>query len=912
MTQKNFRVRKGLTIAGETTGSTSLAAANTGTDQSYTLPTALPAVNGYVLASQTDGTMSWVANPDVNTTYDFNATAATGGANLNLVGSDSTTDTVKLTNGGHITATYTSGTEVTLGSDATSANTASAIVSRDSSGNFSAGAITLANGAVLKDTSGEAVAYGQGAGTTSQGDGALAFGYNAGNSSQGQYAVASGYAAGTTSQGQYSVAVGNQAGNGSQGTSAVAVGAQAGESGQGNYAVAVGAGAGVLNQGEASIAIGYFAGNGTTNAQPARTIILNATGAELDGVASQPDRLYIAPIRNATSSSGVLQYDATTKEVTYNTLPAATTYDFNASSTTGGANLNLAGSDATTDTVKLTNGNHITATYTSATEVTLGSDATDANTVSTIVARDGSGNFSAGTISMTKGLVGSTANFTDWPNAQMVVSQANGGDTHTYNIGLVGEAVATSADANRWGVGVYGNGFTNGGVRSAGVLGDGSVTNTADTGSAIGVRGYATDTHAGGLNIGLFGEASGGLSNYGLYTNGGDWAATGAVSIVTLGSNGSITLAPNGTGSVVNTFSNGGNLSSNRNIITGAIRNSTTASIGDIWAVNSTGPVQPFRGVSVDNSADTTKNAGYVARNYNNTAANRSRLIFERARFTGTVATPAALQSGDFMGEVCATGYTSTGWLNDNVAAVTPAFFGFQASENWVSNTNIGTQFGLSLAPTGTGIPAITAGTQLVQVLALTPQASNLRSDSWSFQVGKEANLSSSPNSFTATGSSISGTTLTIGTVTAGSVQVGQFIQTATFSILPGTYIVSGSGSTWTVSQSQTVASSTIVGTGGQMFLNKTGDLDIIGDLRVVGNDIKNSAGTTAITMSASNVAFAQPVKFPVYTAAALTAITGAVGWQASVSNSPTVGGRMAFWDTTNARWSYISDNSAV
>ena len=73
------------------------------------------------------------------TTYDFNASSSTGGANLNLVGSDSTTDTVKLTDGGHITATYTSATAITLGSDATSANTANAIVSRDASGNFVAG-----------------------------------------------------------------------------------------------------------------------------------------------------------------------------------------------------------------------------------------------------------------------------------------------------------------------------------------------------------------------------------------------------------------------------------------------------------------------------------------------------------------------------------------------------------------------------------------------------------------------------------------------------------------------------------------------------------------------------------------------------------------------------------------------------
>jgi hypothetical protein len=122
-----------------------------------------------------------------------------------------------------------------------------------------------------------------------------------------------------------------------------------------------------------------------------------------------------------------------------------------------------------------------------------------------------------GTTATSLVLVGSTANFTDWPNAKLVASQANSGDTHTYNIGLAGEAVASSSDTTIWGVGVYGKGSTNSATRSAGIVGDGGVTNTNDGGSAIGVRGYATETHAGGFNIGLYGEASGsGTGNYAL------------------------------------------------------------------------------------------------------------------------------------------------------------------------------------------------------------------------------------------------------------------------------------------------------------------------------------------------------------------------------------------------------------
>lgn len=66
------------------------------------------------------------------------------------------------------------------------------------------------------------------------------------------------------------------------------------------------------------------------------------------------------------------------------------------------------------------------------------------------------------------------------------------------------------------------------------------------------------------------------------------------------------------------------------------------------------------------------------------------------------------------------------------------------------------------------------------------------------------------------------------------------------------------------------------------------------------------------VSVSSTEAKFNLPVGFPVDTATNWNAITGAVGRQVCVSDSPTVGGRMAFWDTTNSRWSYISDNSAV
>jgi hypothetical protein len=58
--------------------------------------------------------------------------------------------------------------------------------------------------------------------------------------------------------------------------------------------------------------------------------------------------------------------------------------------------------------------------------------------------------------------------------------------------------------------------------------------------------------------------------------------------------------------------------------------------------------------------------------------------------------------------------------------------------------------------------------------------------------------------------SSISGTTLTVGSVQSGIVEVYQ--QLTGTGVAPGTWIVSGSGDTWTVSIDQTVPATTITG----------------------------------------------------------------------------------------------------
>jgi hypothetical protein len=87
---------------------------------------------------------------------------------------------------------------------------------------------------------------------------------------------------------------------------------------------------------------------------------------------------------------------------------------------TGGGGVALGGTITLTNNgvVGLSNGGHITASGTAGGTFTLGSDATDANTAGTIVARDASKNFSAGTITAT--LAGTANNIRDYTINQSV------------------------------------------------------------------------------------------------------------------------------------------------------------------------------------------------------------------------------------------------------------------------------------------------------------------------------------------------------------------------------------------------------------------------------------------------------------------------------------------------------------
>jgi hypothetical protein len=147
----------------------------------------------------------------------------------------------------------------------------------------------------------------------------IAIGRNTGLFTPPTYGVAIGNNAGESSQGEYGVAIGNGAGQLFQGTNAVAIGS-AGYEDQGQYAVAIGSGAGDSGQGEYAIAIGAGAG---ANHQTANSIILDATNGTIQQAAGAG--LHIAPIRSGSTTSKVLNYNTTTKEITYITSSFETT-----------------------------------------------------------------------------------------------------------------------------------------------------------------------------------------------------------------------------------------------------------------------------------------------------------------------------------------------------------------------------------------------------------------------------------------------------------------------------------------------------------------------------------------------------------------------------------------------------------
>lgn len=116
----------------------------------------------------------------------------------------------------------------------------------------------------------------------------------------------------------------------------------------------------------------------------------------------------------------------------------------------------------------------------------------------------------------------------------------------------------------------------------------------------------------------------------------------------------------------------------------------------------------------------------------------------------------------------------------------------------------------------------------------------------------------------------IAGTTLTVVSTTSGSVAIGANLTDPLGLIATGTYITAGSGSTWTVSTSQTVAGATFTGNGSGTNLTAsavTGEIGI-GDV-ISGTGV--TPGTTIISQTSGT-----PGGAGVYVTSASTTSSGA------------------------------------
>lgn len=109
---------------------------------------------------------------------------------------------------------------------------------------------------------------------------------------------------------------------------------------------------------------------------------------------------------------------------------------------------------------------------------------------------------------------GSAASLTDFPNAFSISSQGDTGYTDSGNAGLVGEALA---DGSNGSAGLFGIGTSSGTSYGSGVAGVGLVGATGDTAAVYGVTGSVSQSHTGGMNIGVYGSSGNGDTSYGVY-----------------------------------------------------------------------------------------------------------------------------------------------------------------------------------------------------------------------------------------------------------------------------------------------------------------------------------------------------------------------------------------------------------
>jgi len=377
---------------------------------------------------------------------------------------------------------------------------------------------------------------------------------------------------------------------------------------------------------------------------------------------------YVAGVFGASGNS-IDIYDGNTKYATINpagptittdlvdkayvdALPANITYTIDASSTTGGANFNLVGSDATTDTIKFSGSGATTVTQTSANEITISS--TDDDTTYTIDASSttGGANFNlVGSDATTDTIkfAGSGATTVTQTSANEITISSTDNNT-TYTI----DASSTTGGAN------------------LNLVGSDSTTDTVKFASGTGVT--VSQTSANEMSIAI-GQAVGtGDSPSFLGVTAGNLTVGVATdnTIASTNTNGNIVLTPNGTGvaifdSITRLRGESQATTNNSYVFPASALTSVTDNNGYSAASSfgTTGNGYQANAQYINYTADTRAGSNAAA-SLNFRQANGNSVAGVNIPWTGvnSVAASASL-TNDVLGTSNYNGYATTGFTND-------------------------------------------------------------------------------------------------------------------------------------------------------------------------------------------------------------------------------------------------------
>ena len=170
-----------------------------------------------------------------------------------------------------------------------------------------------------------------------------------------------------------------------------------------------------------------------------------------------------------------------------------------------------------------------------------------------------------------------------------------------------------------------------------------------------------------------------------------------------------------------------------------------------------------------------------------------------------------------------------------------------------------------------------------------------------------------------------------VGTLTALTVSGNITVETGSIKSGNSLTVLTGGSSNYT--QLQWAANVSTPGSGQNQYLkldtngaqirtssnnytwqfNTDGTTDVPGNVDITGNvDISSSVDVGANLAVTGNAQITGIFSVGSYVKATLNTITGSAGSMAAVLDSPVRQGRIAYWDLTFNRWSYIDDNSIV